>query len=447
MMAEGGMRMDGVRIATKQNRELEKSIVFKGSSRSEGFERHGAKILTVIVVGLCAFNYIKINVLTPLPWLSNQSDFAAYYRAARDVVSGTSPFENPAYFYPPLVAFLMTPFAFTDYVTARSIWFLLSHLMLLWAGWLLWRAWGRSRIALCCIAYVWAFGGAFKETLDVGQLSPLLVLLLAVAYTGRSKFQDAAVGMGFALKYIPGVLAVALILHRRWRALLTFTGTAILAVLIPWGVLLWGFTGAKTPVSPHYWMGTPAMFSWSLPSVVLRLLSPLQRGAALPHDWEYGNVAVYLHLPPELRWISVGTAIIILAAGILALALRCRGRLSSEQLPWAMIALVSLSLAAAPVCWSHYQVLQYPGIALLLASSIRLRAWRTTAAVVLCFLLLHRLPENALIHYHGEHPDWTAASPLTLYLWTSVTPLACLGLFGLALSHVKRDTGAHFEDR
>jgi hypothetical protein len=112
-----------------------------------------------------------------------------------------------------------------------------------------------------------------------------------------------------------------------------------------------------------------------------------------------------------------------------------------------MIALVSLSLAAAPVCWSHYQVLQYPGIALLLASSIRLRAWRTTAAVVLCFLLLHRLPENALIHYHGEHPDWTAASPLTLYLWTSVTPLACLGLFGLALSHVKRDTGAHFEDR
>jgi hypothetical protein len=108
----------------------------------------------------------------------------------------------------------------------------------------------------------------------------------------------------------------------------------------------------------------------------------------------------------------------------------------------AMVALVSLSLAAAPVCWSHYQVLQYPGVALLLANSIRLRAWRTAAAVVLCFLLLHQFPETALSHYYDEHSGWTAASPATLYLWTSVTPLACLGLFGLALSYVKRDTSA-----
>jgi hypothetical protein len=336
-----------------------------------------------------------------------------YYRAAKDIVSGTSPYENPAYFYPPLVAFLMTPFALTDYVTARSTWFLLSHLLLLWAGWLLWRSWGRDRIGLCCIACVWAVGGAFKETLDVGQLSPLLVLSLVVAYTTRDKLQDAAVGIGFALKYIPGILAAALILHRGWRAFLAFAAMATLAVLIPWGVLLWIFTGAKSPVSAHYWMGTPAMFSWSIPSVVLRLLNPLKRGGALPHDWEYGNVAVYLHLSPEWRWISAGAAIITLAAGVLVLALRCRGRLSREHLPWAMVALLSLSLAAAPVCWSHYQVRQYPGIALLLATSIRLRAWRTTAAVVLCFLLLHQLPETVLNHYHDEYSGWTAASPLT----------------------------------
>jgi hypothetical protein len=77
-------------------------------------------------------------------------------------------------------------------------------------------------------------------------------------------------------------------------------------------------------------MGTPAMFSWSIPSVVLRLLSPLKQGGALPHDWEYGNVAVFLHLSPEWRRISAGTAMVILAVGVLVLALRCRGRLSSE---------------------------------------------------------------------------------------------------------------------
>jgi hypothetical protein len=433
--------MNGGRIVTKQHREFKISTVFGDRPLPAFFGQHWANIVTIIVLGLCAFVYIKTNVLRPLPGLRSQSDFAVYYRAAKDVVSGTSPYENPAYFYPPLVAFLMTPFAFTDYVTARSTWFLLSHVVLLWAGWLLWRAWGSGRIGLCCIASVWAFGGAFKETLDVGQLSPILVLSLVIAYAPHSNFQDGAVGLGFALKYIPGVLAAALILHRGWRAFLALAGMATLAVLIPWGLLLWVFTGAKAPGSAHYWMGTPAMFSWSIPSVVLRLLSPLKQGGALPHDWEYGNVAVFLHLSPEWRWISAGTAMVILAVGVLVLALRCRGRLSSEQLPWAMVALVSLSLAAAPVCWSHYQVLQYPGVALLLANSIRLRAWRTTAAVVLCFLLLHHLPETALNHYHDEHSGWTAASPVTLYVWTSVAPLACLGLFGLALSHVKRSAG------
>jgi hypothetical protein len=434
------MQMDHGRLRTTRHGELERPLVFNARPQSAFFELPGANVVTIIVLGLCAFFYFKTNVVTPIPGLRNESDFAVYYRAAKDVVTGKSPYENPAYFYPPLVSFIMTPFAFTDYVTARWIWFLLSHLSLLWAGWLLWRALGRSRIGLCCIACVWAFGGAFKETLDVGQLSPLLVLALAVSFTAPSKFQEAAVGIGFALKYIPGVLAVALILHRRWRPLLAFTGMAILAVLIPWGALLWTFAGPKSPMSPHYWMGTPAMFSWSIPSVVLRLLSPLRHGGALPHDWEYGNVAFYLHLSSEWQWISAGTAMVTLATGVLVLAFRCRGRLSSEHLPWAMVALVSLSLAAAPVCWSHYQVLQYPGVALLLANSIRLRAWRTTAAVVLCFLLLHQLPETALKRYHYEHSGWTAASPATLYVWTSVTPLACLGLFGLALSQMKLQT-------
>ena len=434
--------MNGGRIVTKQNREFKISTVFGGRPLPAFFGQHWANIVTIIVLGLCAFVYIETNVLRPLPGLRSQSDFAVYYRAAKDVVSGTSPYENPAYFYPPLVAFLMTPSALTDYVTARTTWFVLSHLLLLCAGWLLWRAWGRGRIGLCCIAFVWALGGAFKETLDVGQLSPLLVLALAIAYTPRSKFQDAAVGVGFALKYIPGVLVAALILHRGWRALWAFMWMATLGVLIPWGVVWWFFTGAKAPVSAHYWMGTPSMFSWSIPSVVLRFISPLKHGGALPHDWEYGNVALYLHLSPEWRWLSAGAAIVTLAVGVFLLAIRCRGKLSSEELPWAMVALVSLSLAAAPVCWSHYQVLQYPGVALLLANSIRLRAWRTTAAVVLCFLLLHRLPETYLIRYHDEHSGWTAASPLTLYVWTTVTPLACLALFGLALSQVKRNAGS-----
>jgi hypothetical protein len=102
-----------------------------------------------------------------------------------------------------------------------------------------------------------------------------------------------------------------------------------------------------------------------------------------------------------------------------------------------MIGLLSLSLAGAPVCWSHYQVLQYPGVALMLVSAVRLRAWRIAAAVAVCFAFAYQLPEVALRAYHDKYAGWSAASPATLYFWSSVAPLACVGLFGLALRNVK----------
>lgn len=386
---------------------------------------------------ICAAWYVKANLLFPMRYLSSESDFSAYYRAAKAVLSGQSPYENPAYFYPPVFAFLTAPFGLTDYVTARWIWFAVSQVFLLSAAWLLWRASGRSRIALCSIAVVWAFGGAAQESLNVGQIGPVLVFLVALALSQRERLQEVVVGIGFVLKYIPGVLAVALILNRR-RALVTLACVVVLGTILPWAVLFWAFPGAKTPTVANYWMGTPDMFSWSIPSLLLRLLDPLTPGASLPQNWLFGHEAAELHLAPALRWISVSAAIVTLAAGIGALLLVCRGRLSSQQVPWAMVGLVSLSLIAAPVCWTHYQILQYPGVALLLADSIRRRAWGMLAAVIACFALAYQLPQAILTSYHDQHSGWTTASPALLYIWTSVAPLACVALFGIALWKVRR---------
>src|SRR5690242_4924244 len=147
--------------------------------------RHGADILTTVVVALCCFWYVKENVLRYTGRLADPSDFIHYHQAARAILHGRSPFGDPEYVYPPLIGFLMAPFGLTDYVTARWIWFLLSHAFLLAAAWLLWRAAGRGRIALCSIAGVWAFGGAAGESLSLGQIGPLLVLVLVLAYTQR----------------------------------------------------------------------------------------------------------------------------------------------------------------------------------------------------------------------------------------------------------------------
>ena len=398
-----------------------------------------SNIFCALLVAACAVIYIRTNILQPIPQLARPSDFSAYFHVAQGILHGQSPYTDPAFFYPPLLAFLTVPLALVDYVAARWIWFILSHLFLIGAGGLLWRGIGGGRIALCCIACVWALGGAINETLRLGQLAPLLVLSLTIAYTRRGSLQGAFAGLGFALKYFPGIVVLPLVLGRRSRALAVSAAVAVGGVVLPWAAVGAFFAGAKTPVSGTYWMGTPSMFSWSVPSVALRLLTPIRRGAPFPADWEFGNVAADLHLAPRLQWISVGTACAVLTVGLIALVVSCRGRLNTTQIPWAMAGLVAVSLAVAPVCWTHYQLLQYPGVAMLLTVAIRRRYWWITLATAASFALAYQLPQYFLIAYHDAHNGWTTASPATVWFWSSVSPFASLAIFAVALKMARRE--------
>jgi hypothetical protein len=129
-------------------------------------------IFCALIVAVCALIYIRTSVVQPIPKLAGPSDFYAYFHAAEDILRGISPYNDSVFFYPPLLAFLMVPLALVDYAEACWIWFILSHIFLIGAGALLWRGMGGGRIALCCIASVWALGGAINETLRQGQLSP-----------------------------------------------------------------------------------------------------------------------------------------------------------------------------------------------------------------------------------------------------------------------------------
>jgi len=400
--------------------------------------KRAGDILCALIVAFCALIYVRTSVLPPISTLAGDSDFFAYFQAGGEILHGRSPYNNPVFFYPPLLAFLMVPLALVNYIMARWIWFALSQLFLIGAGALLWRGMGGGRITLCCIAYVWALGGASQEAIMQGQLSPLLVLLLVIAYTQRGPQRPFSAGLSFALKYFPGFVALPLLFGRRWRALAVSAGVGLAGVCVPWLILGLFFSGALTPVSAHFWMGTPSMFSWSIPSVVLRLLIPIAGGGPLPHDWVFGNVAAALHLGPRLEWISVATALAVFAVGITALAVVCRGRLNDRQIPCAMAGMIALSLAVAPVCWTHYQLLQYPGVAMLLTAAIRRREWRLALATAACFALVYKLPQRYLILYFETY-GFTTASPFKLYFWTSVPAFASLAIFTFALMMTLRE--------
>jgi hypothetical protein len=397
-------------------------------------------LLTIVALCLfllCAWRYYRKTIYLQLPGLiDTPSDFKPYYEAARNILHGNSPFLAEGYIYPPLLAFLVTPLAELDYVTARRTWFLLSQLFLIASAFLLWRSFGRDWTAACWIAFVWAMGGSAAEALGLGQVGPLLTLFVALAFTSR-RWRPAAVSLGFAIKLFPGILGVAVLLRGDRRAVRWLFLGALIVMLLPWAAVASFLQGPVGLSTGGAWTGTPATLSWSLPSVVLRILDPPRQVYPLPLDWVAGTDLQHFRLPLASSVAALATALLTLCAGLFALTRSVRNRLTEDQVPWAMAALISLALAASPVGWTHYQVLQYPGVALLLTYSWRRRQWMRLIVALALAGLLYPIPVSILGDYYLRYHAWTANSLSTLYVWTSVTPFASLGLFALFLRQAR----------
>jgi len=373
--------------------------------------------------------YVYFNVLQVLPAMPLPSDFDVYYAAGRAALAHQSPFQDARYLYPALFAFLIAPISSLSYVGARSLWFVLSHACLLASAYMLWRYAGRKRYVLCGIAIVWTFGGAAHESLALGQIGPLLLLLLVLTLPRSPGARGVAAGAGVALKYIPALVAAAFVLARDWRALRWLVATASALLLIPWLILVTFFPGPYAPANAGFWMGTPAILSWSVPSCLLRLVDRPVSG--LPSNWLYGNDLANIHLPAGERMLSLCASGSVIAAGIVILAFACRGRLGGNQIGWAVFGMISLAVTAAPISWTHYQILNYPGVALLLSRSVERRNWKLFSAGLLCFAFLYQVPVLVLTQRYEAAGGWVAMPAATIYVWSSISAVA--GLFLLAL--------------
>jgi len=386
----------------------------------------------------CAGWYVYDSFIKQMPTAA-LSDFRWYYLAADHVLDGESPYLSEGYIYPPFLACVLTPLAYLEYVPARWVWFLVSHACLLAAAWLIWRELGSNRLAGCVVATVWALGGAAGESLALGQIGPELTLLLAAAYTLKRRGPGECVGTGFAVKFIPGLLCVVFALRRNFRALLQAAMTAFVLTVIPWAFVVYYLSGPNVPAHTDYLAGTPSVISWSLPSVALRIYEPFRFGKRMPLDWITGNGLQTLELSSEQRLVSLGVALTTLMLGCLILAARVRFKLDARQVPLASAAIVALALAASPVCWTHYQIMQYPGVALFLTHAASRRLWWLLGVGTASAALLYPIPVVVLRAYYEQNSNWPN-SPIVMYFWTSVPAIASVVLFGLITRELTRIT-------
>src|ERR1700722_6785057 len=73
---------------------------------------------------------------------SGPSDFLIYRLAAERIVHGESPYLEPGYIYPSLLAYLLTPLVEISYLAGKWVWFSTGHAALLLAAYLIWRKLG-----------------------------------------------------------------------------------------------------------------------------------------------------------------------------------------------------------------------------------------------------------------------------------------------------------------
>jgi hypothetical protein len=264
-------------------------------------------------------------------------DLDVFLRAAGHVIDGASPFGYGAdrtYAYPPLLAFLVSPFHPLSAAAATLLWTIVSLAAIVAALWLLglrdWRCYA--------LAVVFPFT---RSAVDLGTVAPLLLLAVAVAWRWRERIAApaAAVGVAIALKLFLWPLALWLALMRRVRAAGAAVLASVLLVLVPWAAI--GFAGLG-----------------AYPG----LLRHLSRGES-SSSYSIVALGVRAHLPE-----SVGVVLSLLVAAALLIGgvsvVRAR-KVQGRQRDVALLTIaLAAALAASPIVWVHYFLLLLVPLAL-----------------------------------------------------------------------------------
>ena len=333
--------------------------------------------------------YLTLADLTPAP---HQEDFGAYYIASRALANGESPFDSNTaerlaadaavehhspYIYPPILAILLRPISPFPYSAVAAVWFTLSAFALLAALWLL-----RPLVQLPWRAYGWMCAAVFflpavHHTLQHGQITNFLLLLIVAAAVGGTR-GGVWLGIAAAVKVFPATLAVVYALSGRIAPLVMMAAAAT------------ALTAVAALVEP----AATADFIWRVgPQLALeRRLAPNNQSmdAVMARLFErHWFVTPLLDAPLAGRVASSLAAIGIITLTLRALVLVRRADGSVAQAGRFSLVLAA-TLMLSPIVWDHYYVLMLLPLAVLYRRSSQDRNVQLLLLTVVALLLSHR---------------------------------------------------------
>jgi len=258
--------------------------------------------------------------------------------------------------YPPFAALLLRPLALLTRgeaiwaavvvmvaALAISIWWLVRPL----AG-----RWAEPRWFVFTLAFVLATAlEPVRETFSFGQINFVLVALvlfdLLVLAPSGSRWTGVGIGLATAIKLVPGVFIVYLLVSRRWRAAAVATGVAVAATLLAAAVAprdSWTFWTEKL-LHAEGVGNLDYTFNQSLMGVLARLSGSGE--------------------PSQLGWLA-------LTLPVVAYGLWRAGRAATagDEVTGLTLAGFAGSLAS-PVSWHHHLFWFVPAILVLVDAAIR----------------------------------------------------------------------------
>jgi hypothetical protein len=386
-------------------------------SMRESANHTGVKILcAAVLAGL----WVQFFYTLPATYYVHLNDFPAYYGAATSIAQ-----EEPEKLYGvefkwftnlPVVALLLRPLAALSYEQAwKFFWWLQLLSFVATFGVLLasLRRWfGPLTLLHAAVAgsiYL-SFAPLLRRCLDLGQTTPLMVLLFALVFMaarqGMARLAGCLLGFICVIKIPPNALIVLLLLRRRFQmalpAALTVAAAVVLSFAIFGSELVTQFLDRV--VWDNFGRSEAAFNNQSLEGALMRVFT--DRGLA---DWTTVERPGLVTLGVLTCGACLGALLFLRAPGLLLgpAAPDDDPRLGSLELEIALG--VSLMLLFFPVVWIHYYLFLAVPLTLLpfwwLARELPRPAW-LIALLVLGLWLASGAESHANAYYAARESDW-----------------------------------------